>query len=104
MTTPFANSAAIPRDPKGNDSVRQAYRTKQSFVAVHFDSAGKGEIGFLPEGAILRIIGPSSRLGEGFEVMFEEQVYNIFKVDLFGRCSLVFEPRRGRSRAVAACA
>ena len=104
MTTPFANSVATSRDQKRNDSVQQAYRTKKSFVAVHVDSAGKGEIGFLPEGAILRIIGPSSRLGDGLEVIFEEQVYNIFKIDLFARCSLVFEPRRARSRAVAACA
>jgi hypothetical protein len=104
MTTPLAYSVAIPRDRESNACIRQAYRTMKSFVAVHFDPAGKGEIGFLPEGAILRIVGPSSCLREGFEVMFEERVYNIFKVDLLARCSLMFEPTRVRSRAAAACA
>jgi hypothetical protein len=87
MTTPLAYSVAIPADPERNVYVRQAYRTKTSFVAVHFNPAGKGEIGFLPAGAILRIIGPSSCLREGFEVMFEEQVYSVFKVDLLAQCS-----------------
>jgi len=104
MTTPLSYSVAIPRDAVKNASVGQAYRTKKSFVAIHFDSAGKGEIGFLPEGAILRVVGPSSCLCEGLEVVFEEQVYNIFKVDLFARCSQMFEPRPARSRAAAACA
>jgi hypothetical protein len=104
MTTPLAYSVAIPRDQERSASIRQAYRTMKSFVAVHFDPAGKGEIGFLPEGVILQIIGPSSCLREGFEVMFEERVYNIFKVDLLARCSLTFEPTRVRSRAAAACA
>jgi len=104
MTTPLAYSVAIPRDPQRNDSVRQVYRAKKSFVAVHFDPAGKGEICFLPEGAMLRVLGPSSCLRQGIEVVSEEQVYNIFKVDLSARCSLVFEPRRARSPTVAACA
>ena len=104
MTTPLAYSVAIPADPERNVYVRQAYRTKTSFVAVHFNLAGKGAIGFLPAGAILRIIGPSSCLREGFEVMFEEQVYSIFKVDLIARCSEASEPIRARGRAVAACA
>jgi hypothetical protein len=104
MTTPLAYSVAIQRGAERNASVRQAYRIKKSFVAVHFDSAGKGEIGFLPEGSILRVIGPSSCLREGFEVVFEEQVYNIFKVDLFARCSRMFETTQARSRAVAAYA
>jgi len=103
MTTPLAYSVAIPRGEARNASVRQSYRTKKSFVAVHFDD-GKGEIGFLPEGAILGIVGPSSCLREGFEILFEEQVYNVFKADLFARCSQMFEPRRARSRAVTACA
>jgi hypothetical protein len=99
MTTPLAYSVAIPRSPERYDSVRQVYRTKKSFVAVHFDPDGKGEIGFLPEGAKLRVLGPSSCLREGVEVVFEEQVYNIFKVDLFARCGQ-FAPRGARGRAV----
>jgi hypothetical protein len=86
MTTPLAYTVPIHRDQKENDSVRQVHRTKTSFGAVPFDPDGKGEIGFLPEGAMLRVLGPSSGLREGFEVEFEEQVYNIFKADLFGRC------------------
>lgn len=86
MKTLLAYSVAIPRDKEENSSVRQVYRTKTSFVAVHFNPAGKGEIGFLPEGAMLGVLGPSSSLREGLEVVFEEQVYNIFKADLFTRC------------------
>jgi hypothetical protein len=104
MTTPLAYSVPIPADPERNVYVRQAYRTKKSFVAVHFNPAGKGEIGFLPEGAKLRIVGPSSCLREGFEIMFEEQVYSIFKVDLLAQCSQASEPIRARGLAVAACA
>jgi len=87
MTPPLAYSVAIPCDAESNVSVRQAYRTKKSFAAVHFDPAGKGEVVFLPEGVMFRIIGSSSCLRDGFEIMFEEQVYNIFKVDLVARCS-----------------
>jgi hypothetical protein len=104
MTTPLAYSVAIPADSERNVFVQQAYRSKKSFVAVHFNPAGKGYIGFLPEGAILRIIGPSSCLREGFEVMFEQQVYNIFEADLLARCSQASEPIRERGRAVAASA
>ena len=104
MTTSLAYSVAIPADSERNVFVQQAYRTKKSFVAVHFNPAGKGHIGFLPEGAILRIIGPSSCLREGFEVMFAEQVYNIFEADLLARCSQASEPIRARGRAVAASA
>jgi hypothetical protein len=104
MTTPLAYSVAIPADPDRIVYVLQAYRTQKSFVAVHFNPAGKGEIGFLPEGAILQIIGPSTCLREGFEIMFEEQVYSIFKVDLLARCSQASEPIPATGRAVAACA
>ena len=104
MTTALAYSVAIPADIEKNVFVRQAYRTKQSFAAVHFNSAGKGEIDYLPEGAMLRITGPSSCLREGFEILFKEQVYSIFKADLLARCSLASEPIRAIGRAVAACA
>jgi hypothetical protein len=82
----------------------RAYRTKSSFVAVHFDQAGQGHIVFLPVGAILRVIGPSSCLREGFEVMFENRFYNIFEIDLLARSRLIREPIEVRTRAVAACA
>ena len=104
MTTPIGYSAAIPRHADINASIGQAYRTNKSFVAVHFNPAGKGEIVFLPEGVMLRVTGPSSCLREGFEVVFDEQVYNIFKVDLLARCSQVVEPIRAVGRAVRACA
>ena len=51
MTTPIGYSVAIPRYAMNNASIGQAYRTKKSFVAVHFNSAGKGEIVFLPGGS-----------------------------------------------------
>jgi hypothetical protein len=104
MTTPLAYSVAIPAGIEQDAFVQQAYRTKRSFVAVHFNPAGKGEISFLPEGALLRITGPSSCLREGFEILFEEQVYSIFRVDLLTRCSLASEPIPTRGRAVGACA
>jgi hypothetical protein len=104
MTTPLAYSVAIPADIEKNVFLRQAYRTKESFVAVHFNHAGKGEIGFLPKGATLRITGQSSCLREGFDIVIEEQVYSVFKVDLLARCSLASEPIVARHCPVAACA
>ncbi len=104
MTTPLAYSVAIPRDRESGISDMQAYRTKKSCVAVHFDPAGRGQIVFLPEGATLSVIGPSSCLREGFEIMYEEQVYNIFKADLLARCSQMMESTPGVRRAVGACA
>jgi hypothetical protein len=79
MTTPTGYSAATPRHAEINASAGQAYRTKKSFVAVHFDPGGKGEIVFLPEGVMLRITGPSSCLGDGFEVMFGKQFLQRFR-------------------------
>jgi hypothetical protein len=100
MTTSIGYSVAITHDTESTASIGQAYRTKKSFVAVHFDSAGKGEIVFLPEGVILRVTGTSSCLREGYEVLFGKQFYNVFEVDLVARCNRIFEP--ARSRAVAA--
>jgi len=80
------------------------YCTQTSFVAVHFDEAGKGRIVFLPYGATLRVIGPSSCLSGGFEVMFENRRYNIFEVDLLARSIPICEPIRANGRAVAVCA
>jgi hypothetical protein len=102
MTTPIGYSVTIPRPAEIKASVGQAYRTKKSFVAVHFDPDGKGEIVFLPEGVTLRVTGPSSCLREGLEIMFGKEFYNVFEVDLLVRCSRLFEPLRARSRAAAA--
>jgi hypothetical protein len=90
MTTSIAYCVA--RDVKMTASIGQAYRTNKSFVAVHFDQAGKGEIIFLPEGVTLRVTGPSSCLREGFEVVFGKQFHHVFEVDLLARSSLMFEP------------
>jgi hypothetical protein len=100
MRTPIGYSVAIPRYAISNASLGQAYRTKKSFVAVHFNSAGKGEIVFLPEGVMIRVIGSSSCLREGFEVVFGKKFYNVFEIDLLARCSQLFDP--DRSRVVAA--
>jgi hypothetical protein len=67
------------------------YRLGKSFAAVHFEPAGKGRIVFLPQEAAVRVIGPSC-LCECFEVMFESQLYNLFKVDLLGPWSTLIEP------------
>lgn len=96
MTSPIAYSVSAPRPATIAPSIGQAYRTKTSFVSVHFDPDGKGKIAFLPKGVMLRVVGPSFCLREGFEVMFGEQSHNVFEVDLLARCA------RARNRAVAA--
>jgi hypothetical protein len=73
----------------------RADRTKTSFVALHFDDAGKGRIVSLPYGATLRVIGPSSQLPDGFEVKFEDLVYNVFETDLVARSILTSDPTQG---------
>jgi len=107
MTTPALSSKALLSGVTGHEkkpSARLTYRTKTSFVAVHFDEADKGRIVFLPEGAMLRVIGPSSCLPEAFEVTFRNEVYNVFEVDLVMRSSLICEPIRAKGSAIAACA
>jgi hypothetical protein len=78
------------------------YRTRTSFVAVHFDEAGKGRIDFLPKGAELRVIGPSSLLPEGFEVKADQRIHHVFEADLICRSSLVFESIRAKRASVGA--
>ncbi len=95
--------ADVPSD-ESTPSVTRTYRTKTSFVAVHFDRAKKGRIVFLPDGAMLRVIGLSSYLPEGFEVMFESQRYSVFGIDLYARSSLIREPIQANGHATAACA
>jgi hypothetical protein len=68
------------------------FRLGKSFAAVHFLHAGKGRIVFLPEGAEVRIIGPSC-VCECFEVMFENHPYSVFTVDLLGPWSMPIKPK-----------
>lgn len=82
----------------------RAYRTTASFAAVHFNQLGKGQIVVLPQGAMLRVSGPSSCLPEGLEVAFEEQVYHVFNADLLARSSQIIESIRASGWALAACA
>ena len=85
-----------------NPPATRTYQTKTSFVGVHFDQTGKGRIVFLPEGAIFRVIGKSSCLWEGLEVMWETRTYNIFEIDLMVRSTEVHEPSRTKGRTKAA--
>jgi hypothetical protein len=114
MTSTVASSTMrIPGEPIETSEARVTplYRTRKSFAVVHFEEAGKGRIVFLPEGAEIRVVGPSS-LGKCYEVMFENQLYNIFKVDLLGPWSTPIEPapvkpsrmRPIRALAAGACA
>jgi hypothetical protein len=89
---------------ESNAPSKRVYRTKTSFVAVHFDKAGKGRIVFIPFGATLRVIGPSSLLPDGFEIQFEHLTYNVFEIDLVARSVLISEPTRAKGRAMAVCA
>ena len=87
---------------KSETLATEVYRIRESLAAVHFDQTdGKGRIVFLPEGAELRVTGPSS-LCECFEVEFEDRFYSIFKVDLLGPRSSRVKPLR--AMAVRACA
>ena len=89
---------------ESNSASTRAYRTKTSFVAVHFDEAGKGQIVFLPYAATLRVIGPSSLLPDGFEVKFEHLICNVFETDLVARSIPISEPTRAKGRTMAVCA
>jgi hypothetical protein len=107
MTTPLVSSTPtlfLASRDESNAPATRTYRTKTSFVAVHFHPPGKGRIVFLSEGATLGVIGPSSCLPEGSEVMYESRVYNVFNVDLAARSSQIGERVRVMRRAVAACA
>jgi hypothetical protein len=79
-------------------SSMRIYRIRKSFAAVHFDQTGKGRIFFLPEGAELRLMGPSFCWRQGFEVMYQKQLYNIFKEDLLGPWSTPIESSSIESR------
>ena len=98
--------AALPRviSEENIPPAARTYQTKTSFVAVHFDQTGRGRIVFLPEGAIFRVMGASSCLREGLEVVSEMRTYNIFEIDLVSRSTELREPTRMKGRATAACA
>src|ERR1700735_5667979 len=95
MTNPVVSSMAfVPAAPNDeNDApAKRAYRTKTSFVAVYFDQTGKGRIVFLPYRAVFNVIGPSSCLPEGFEVVFRHEHHHVFAVDVLERSTPICEP------------
>jgi len=83
------------------------FRTGKSFAVVHFDECGKGLIAFLPEGAEVRVVGPS-RIPKCVEIVYQSRSYNIFEVDLFGPCAMPVDcsrtVRAGRVKPVRALA
>ena len=105
MTTPLVSSMAFIPDVISNESnarAKRAYRTKTSFVAVHFDEAGRGRIVFLPFGAMFHVIRRSPCLPAGLEVVFEHRHYNVFEIDVLMRSTPICEPIRAKRQAVAA--
>ena len=78
------------------------YRLTEPVTAVHFDKDGQGRIVFLPKGAELQVAG-LSRLRECFEVMWENQLYSVFKVDLLRASSGRIERIRALAVARACC-
>jgi|HubBroStandDraft_6_1064221.scaffolds.fasta_scaffold56344_2 hypothetical protein len=87
MTRTYVSSITIFRSARAEKRqvpAMRVYRISKSFAAVHFEQTGKGRIVFLPQGAKLSVVGSSSCLCEGLEVMYERQFYNIFKADLLG--------------------
>jgi hypothetical protein len=107
MTTPAVSSmvslpGVITREREA--PARRKYRTTASFAAVHFDHTEKGEIVVLPQGAEVRVTGPSSCLPGGFEVVFKKEIYNVFEIDLMNRSVLIFETVKAKRRDLAACA
>jgi hypothetical protein len=91
---------------------KSVYRTRKPFAVVYFEEAGKGLIAFLPEGAEVHVIGPSS-IEKCLEILFENRRYNIFKADLLGPWAVPVVPtsiQPGRVKpmralaAVVACA
>jgi len=105
MTTPTVSSMVLLPGLITSDNARgRKYRTTASLVAVHFDQTKKGGIVFLPQGAEVRVIGPSSCLPSGFEVLFEKGIYHLFEIDLMARSVLIFETLLDKRRGLAACA
>ena len=70
-----------------------AYRLTDSLTTVHFEKDGQGRIVFLPKGAELQVVGFSC-LRECLEVMWKDQLYSVFKVDLLRASSCRIEQIR----------
>jgi len=104
MATPVLSSMAVLPGVTSKESdapARRTYRTTTTFVAVHFDEAGKGRIVFLPFGALLQVIGRSSCLPKGLEVVFERCNYNVFEIDVMARSTPICEPIQAECCAAA---
>ena len=76
---------------RNEDQAPRVYRIGKPFATVQFDVGAKGQIVVLPEGSELCIVG-SSRLAGCFEVLCQERLYNIFKVDLMGPWTTLVKP------------
>ena len=99
MTQPVTSSTMrIPgaQFEKGEDQAARVYRIGKPMAAVHFDRAAKGQIVFLPAGAELCVVGPSSLTG-CFEVLCQERLYNLFQADLLGVWSVPVRASRRKS-------
>ena len=84
MTRIVAISAArsfVALTEKSEPPASGVYRLTGSVTAVHFEQDGHGRIVFLPKGAELEVVGFSG-LRNCFEVMWEGQLYSVFKVDV----------------------
>jgi hypothetical protein len=110
MTQPVTSSTMrLPgaQFEKSEEQAARVYRIGKPMAAVQFDPSAKGQIVFLPVGAQLCVVGPSSLMG-CFEVLCQERLYNIFKADLLGVWSVPVRPSRTKSisslRAVGAYA
>jgi len=107
MTTPVVFSIAFLSGIASSEVKSLAgrtYRSRISIPAVRFDETGRGRIVFLPMGANLCVIGPSSYLVGGVEVEFEKRAYNIFEIDVLTRAALICEPTRAKVLVMAASA
>lgn len=75
-----ARSFVAPTE-KSEPPASGVYRLTESVMAVHFEKDGHGRIVCLPKGAELQAVGFSALLN-CLEVMWEGQLYSVFKVDV----------------------
>jgi hypothetical protein len=110
MTNAMAPLATIPLaalTERETAPAQRVYRLRKRFAVVQFGMESKGRIVFLPEGAEVRLIGPSSRLSQGLEVVCKNELYSIFQVDLSGPWSTPVKNSRRRvvaAKCLGACA
>jgi hypothetical protein len=79
----------------------RVYRLKKEFMAICFETDGKGRIVPLPTGAVVEIVGFSC-LSACFEVVWKGRRCSVFEVDLLGPWS---SPTAASGRAAeGACA